>query len=185
MVAYALIPHAHTSFQVLSKEVTQCLHNCKTFITSSSDAIEASAPHIYLSAIPFAFHHSAFIDRIGRLFVRLPQAQISGRVHSAATVLRGHEFDVNDLACSPDKHVLASSGSLDGTVRIWDALTARENQPALTNSKGSEITIVNAVAFSPASAMTCRCSGGSRARRALRGAPGGSGALEGLKAVKA
>ena len=109
--------------------MNQFLRDGRAFVAFSRDVIEASAPHIYLSALPFASRESAVISTLGPLFVRLPQAQVLGRAQSTATVLRGHEAPVRTLACSPDAQFLAS-GSSDMTVRIlgcpyWPRSSAR------------------------------------------------------------
>lgn len=60
------------------------------------------------------------------------------------TFLHGHVLAVSTLALSPDGKILAS-GSLDGTIRLWDLARRRPLGPSLNGHAGT----VNAVAFSP------------------------------------
>ncbi len=64
--------------------------------------------------------------------------------HTDLLTLGGHTDAVNGVAYSPDGTRIAS-GSSDGTVRVWDAITGQEALPPLRGHTGE----VCAVAYSP------------------------------------
>ncbi len=64
--------------------------------------------------------------------------------HTDLLTLGGHTDAVNGVAYSPDGTRIAS-GSSDGTVRVWDAITGQEALPPLRGHTGE----VYAVAYSP------------------------------------
>jgi WD40 repeat protein len=64
--------------------------------------------------------------------------------HTDLLTLEGHTDAVHGVAYSPDGTRLAS-GSSDGTVRVWDAITGREALPPLRGHTGE----IMAVAYSP------------------------------------
>ena len=128
----------------LFQRALQFVRDSMAFITFARNAIETSAPHIYLSALPFASHQSAVVDALCRPFVQLPQVQISGRIDCTVHVLRGHESAVSALARSSDSRFLVS-GSSDMTVRVWDMRTDLPTQLPFTGHTAE----VTAVTFSP------------------------------------
>ena len=71
-------------------------------------------------------------------------AMLAAAVRPGIAVLAGHADEVHSVAFSRDGKILAS-GSLDGTVRLWDAATHRQIGSPLTGHTGG----VNSVAFSP------------------------------------
>jgi len=138
---------AHLSVQVRMKELTQFLRDANSFVASSHQAIARSAPHIYISALPFADNHSLVYQEFAPKYTGLISVNVIGIPHHAGKLvmtLTGHEGPVHSAAYSPDGRLLAS-GSADDTVRIWDMRTGDEAMAALRSSDGT----VWAVAFAP------------------------------------
>jgi WD40 repeat protein len=67
-------------------------------------------------------------------------ALFDGEGGKSALVLKGHTGEVYDLAYSPNGQRLVSA-SLDGTARIWDALTGRELVQSIGFNSGEWISI--------------------------------------------
>lgn len=51
--------------------------------------------------------------------------------------MEGHKLDINDVAFTPDGHLLAS-GSVDGTIKFWDLKTGREVRTLSNLSEGKK-----------------------------------------------
>ena len=68
---------------------------------------------------------------------------IDARTHDSICFLFGHKGAVQSIVFGPDSKLFAS-GSLDGTVRIWEIPSGKELKVLLTNSQ-----TVTSVAFSP------------------------------------
>jgi len=120
------------------------MRDANSFVVSSQEAIEESAPHIYLSALPFAARSS----RISASFL----AQCTGLVfvetfgidsHGGQVVmsLAGHTGSIISMAYLPDGRLASSSA--DTTVRIWDTRTGYESMLPFVSKDG----IVLSVAF--------------------------------------
>ncbi|EDR06780.1 uncharacterized protein LACBIDRAFT_299652 [Laccaria bicolor S238N-H82] len=113
------------------------------FLAPISDA----APHIYLSALPFAPQSSKISLHFLKLFQKTLTVQIGQREHWSEKCflkLVGHDDYVTSVAFSPDgRHIV--SGSCDKTVRVWDAQTG---QSVMDPLKGHD-NYVTSVAFSP------------------------------------
>ena len=138
---------AHLSVQVQSEDLARFLRDANSFVASSHEAIALSAPHIYISALPFADKQSLIYQEFAPKCTGLISVNIIGVPHHAGKLvmtLTGHEGPVHSTAYSPDGRLLAS-GSADATVRIWDMRTGDEAMAPLRSGKGAVWT----VAFSP------------------------------------
>jgi WD40 repeat protein len=147
-IASALILVATTSsgFVHASPRFATFLRDANRFIIGSLEAIEQSAPHIYISAFAclddtseVAREFSSRIDRLASFEVQGTRRQKEPLLH-----LRGHTKTVVSSAFSPDGTWIAS-GSHDRTVLVWDAQTGeRVLRPLEGHGSG-----VSCVAFSP------------------------------------
>ena len=111
------------------------------------EPITLAAPHIYLSALPFAPHNSKISMHFLKLFQRTLTVKMGQMEHwSEKCFLRlaDHDDVVTSVAFSPNgRHVV--SGSWDKTVRVWDVQTG---QSVMDPLKGHN-RCVTSVAFSP------------------------------------
>jgi len=133
--------------QVKRDIMSRFLRDANSFVASSSEAIERSAPHIYLSALPFADRDTLVYQTFPPLCTGLVSVETFGinyHGQQLSMMLTGHENRVVSVVYSPDGCLLAS-GSTDGTIRIWDTRTGEEN---LCLSQSSE-DAVNSIAFAP------------------------------------
>jgi len=138
---------ADPSTQVRTKELSRFLRDANSFVASSQQAISRSAPHIYLSALPFADKHALIYQEFAPLCTGLITVDLIGISDHAGRLvmtLTGHDGPVNSVAYSPDSRILASA-SADGTIRIWDMRTGEEMMTPLHSGDGP----VWAVAFFP------------------------------------
>ncbi|KZP07137.1 hypothetical protein FIBSPDRAFT_914554 [Athelia psychrophila] len=138
------------------------------FVSAFASIIADNAPHVYISALPFApstsiisQQYSVVIKNTLRLLTRLFHGHANADDHVAsgsddiriwyartgelmAGPFEGHTGRVLSLAFSPDDERVASSSS-DNTICVWDARTGiLIAGPFLGHSK-----CVNSVAFSP------------------------------------
>jgi len=133
--------------QVKSQEVAQFLFDANSFVVSSHAAIARSAPHIYLSAIPFASKSSLVFLDFAPLCSGVISVETFGTDHHAnhlVMVLTGHEDSVASIAYSPSDDLLAA-GLEDATVHIWDTRTGEEFVSPMRSRDGAIIS----VAFAP------------------------------------
>jgi len=105
-----------------------------------------SAPHVYLSALPFAptcslvsMHYSSWFPRI----LHLERGRLS-HWPSCEMVTSNVGYLIQSVAFSPDGHHIVS-GSYDRTIRVWNATTGETVAGPFTGHTHS----VNSVAFSP------------------------------------
>jgi len=119
------------------------LRDAHSFAASSYEAIERSAPHIYLSALAFADKNSLvyqdFAPRCTGL-ITVDAFGISQHGGRSVMILTGHDSAVCSVSYSSDGRLLAS-GSMDGTVRLWDTRTGDEARPPLRIGEGSVLTV--------------------------------------------
>jgi len=128
---------------VADSELAQFFRDAHLFVTSSHEAIERSAPHIYLSVLPFtdtsSLVYKDFAPRCTGLITvnTFGIGQHGGR---AVMTLTGHDSAVHSLSYSPDGRLLAS-GSKDGTVRIWNTLTGEETMSPMRSGDGAVLSV--------------------------------------------
>jgi len=137
----------HICIKVQSTELMRFFKNANSFVASSERAIEWSAPHIYISALPLAMKTSLIHKTFAPLCTGLLMVDTLGVGHHGGRLvmmLVGHENNVNSVVYSPDGLRLAS-GSEDGSVRIWDMRTGEEVMSPLRSDCGR----VLCVSFAP------------------------------------
>ncbi|KZP17827.1 WD40 repeat-like protein [Athelia psychrophila] len=127
-------------------DVVAFAKDAKMFVNVFAPAISQSAPHIYLSALPFAPTQSL----VSRQYLPKYPSTIhlkSGSVQrwpAALKTLEGHKDQVRAVAYSPDgTHIV--SGSADKTIRIWDAETGE----AVGDPLRGHADWIMAIAYSP------------------------------------
>jgi len=133
--------------QVKSQEVARFLRDANSFVVSSHAAIARSAPHIYLSAVPFAPKGSLIFLDFAPLCAGVISVETFGTNHHASRLvmtLTGHESRVCSIAYSPSGDLLAA-GLEDGTVHIWDTRTGEEFVSPMRSRDGA----IMSVAFAP------------------------------------
>ena len=125
-------------------EASRFLRDANSFVASSRAAIEFNAPHIYISALPFTPKDSLVFRDFSSFLTGVVSVETFGiDRHGGRLVmnLTGHKNYVLSVAYSPDGTQLAS-GSSDGTVRIWDALTGQETMDPLDSGDGAVRCVV-------------------------------------------
>jgi WD40 repeat protein len=115
------------------------------FVNVFGSVISQSAPHIYMSALPFAPATSEVSRHFLPYFPRTLSVEM-GRVNAWPAiqyVLEGHSNSVNSVTFSQDGKRIAS-GSWDDTIRVWDA----ETGDVVSGPFQGHSDEVNSVAFS-------------------------------------
>ncbi|CCA71244.1 hypothetical protein PIIN_05182 [Serendipita indica DSM 11827] len=108
--------------------------------------IQESAPHIYISALPFTPSKSILhIEGVKEYRNNLTVTRgLEEKYPGLPRTLQGHEGPIVTIAFSPDGSRIVS-GSSDKTIRLWDAATGQPLGEPLRGHTSS----VNAIAFSP------------------------------------
>ncbi|KAI0026866.1 WD40-repeat-containing domain protein, partial [Vararia minispora EC-137] len=100
-------------------ETTTAIQDAIRFVHRFAYPISQSAPHIYISALPFAPTESITQSHFTTRFSCTPKISGSSRNWSRVQAVISTPSPVLTVACSPDgQHV--TSGLSDLTVRIWD-----------------------------------------------------------------
>ena len=87
--------------------------------------INKSTPYLYLSALPFLPSKSVMAQHLVKKFSRIAKVAVRKQDNWPKNqhVLQGHTSFVFSVAFSQDgRHIV--SGSLDRTIRVWDAQTS-------------------------------------------------------------
>ncbi|CAG7855300.1 WD repeat-containing protein 5B [Serendipita indica DSM 11827] len=145
------VPRAIDGLRAMTRDTTEKetrsrIMDVRRFMMAFSVPIQESAPHIYVSALPFtpieSYLHMEGLDMYkGTLKVTKGLEQ---RYRGLPEALRGHTEVVETVAFSPDGSRIVS-GSWDQTIRLWDAETGQSLGEPLRGHTGP----VTAVAFSP------------------------------------
>ncbi|KAF9056016.1 WD40-repeat-containing domain protein [Panaeolus papilionaceus] len=128
-----------------SRHFIQFLKDALKFVAAFGGVISQSAPHIYISALPFAPKRSKVAKRFLGSYpgtLKLQSGQYN-RWPRILVVVDEHERSVNSVSFSRDGKFVAS-GSGDRTVCVWDAETGDLVSTPLDGHTSS----VNSVAFS-------------------------------------
>jgi WD40 repeat protein len=100
------------------------VNDASRFIRYFGGAIAKSAPHVYLSALPFAPTGSLVSQQYSSSFPQILHLERGQLSHWPASelVISTPGGQVNSIAVSPDGMHIAS-GSEDGTICVWNATT--------------------------------------------------------------
>ncbi|KLO18821.1 WD40 repeat-like protein [Schizopora paradoxa] len=104
------------------EDLSQISRDASIFTTTFQKVITDSAPHIYLSALPFAPKRSRMAVIYGPLYANKLSfvTGVEWEWKDLLMVIRGHTGPISCIAYFPDGKWIAS-GSHDKTIRIWDA----------------------------------------------------------------
>ena len=124
----------------------EIVNDASAFVRYFGMAMARSAPHIYISALPFAPSSSLIVKHYLHLFPHtlcLGRGQLS-HWPALEMAIQAHEEPIDSVAFSPDGQRIAS-GSRDCTIRVWDATTGELVAGPFTGHTGS----IESIAFSP------------------------------------
>ncbi|CAG7853599.1 Nuclear distribution protein PAC1 {ECO:0000255/HAMAP-Rule:MF_03141} AltName: Full=Lissencephaly-1 homolog {ECO:0000255/HAMAP-Rule:MF_03141}; Short=LIS-1 {ECO:0000255/HAMAP-Rule:MF_03141}; AltName: Full=nudF homolog {ECO:0000255/HAMAP-Rule:MF_03141} [Serendipita indica DSM 11827] len=132
--------------QSIEKETRHRMNDIRRFLMAFSVPIQDSAPHIYISSLPFSPRGSEL--RIEGTEEHIHALKVTRGLDETypglPRILQGHQHQVRAVAFSPDGSRIVS-GSADMKIRLWDAETG---QPLGEPLRGHQ-DWVTAVAFSP------------------------------------
>jgi WD40 repeat protein len=128
------------------KNLLAFVHDAAEFVRYFGIAVTRSAPHIYVSALPFAPSSSLILKQYHPLFPRTLSLEYGRLFHWPALkmTIGSHDGLVSSIAFSPDGRRIAS-GSHDNTIRVWDAAIGEAVAGPFIGHTGP----VNSVAFLP------------------------------------
>ena len=128
------------------EQFTAFINDASRFVRYFAMAMAKSAPHIYLSTLPFAPTCSLVSMHYSNMFPQTLHVKSGQLTHwpSSEMVISHVGSSVHSIALSPDgQHIV--SGLRNGTVCVWNAMTGEMVAgPFHGHSK-----LVNSVAFSP------------------------------------
>src|SRR5258705_12799054 len=130
----------------MTQNLSTFLQDVNHFVVVFREVIEMSAPHIYLSALPSVHNTWKIAEVFMAKYPSTIKVTAQGIQHRRTPVLelRGHLASATCVYVSADgTHIV--SGSVDKTIRIWNARTGEEVVEPL---KG-HTDWVRSVAFSP------------------------------------
>ncbi|KAH8585978.1 putative F-box and wd40 domain protein [Bisporella sp. PMI_857] len=121
------------------------IHDAKRFALNNRSIIEQAPLQLYCSALVFAPGNSIVRKQFENYIPSWIQTKPKVQAHwnAALQTLEGHSGWVRSVAFSPDGQRVVS-GSVDSTVRLWDAVTG-----VLQQTLESHSGWVRSVAFSP------------------------------------
>src|SRR6266576_2673764 len=113
-----------TIFQENIDDIASFASDAMRFVFVFGPPISQSAPHIYVSALPFAPKNSLVAKQYLRLYPNTLCLKTGKVDHwpASISVFGGHADAVSSVAFSQDSKRIVS-GSHDQTIRIWDAET--------------------------------------------------------------
>ncbi|KAF7348845.1 WD40 repeat-like protein [Mycena venus] len=116
-ITRSYVPQTDAVFQILLQDAIR-------FLGGFSPLISQSAPHIYISALPFAPRESSIRKQFAPAFPQAAQftGPLGNNWSSTLKVFQGYTHWIWSVALSPDGKQIVS-GSWDKTVRIWDSET--------------------------------------------------------------